>query len=126
MKSGRARLPRQKRATAKIEAPRAPDLQGNGFRKDAISQVGGEGSLGHDIHRPVNEILQVLLEPHEVQERASFFKRHEQIEVTVAVVFIPGQGTEDANGSRPAGLDRPARVVLFVPARVLFKKGRHS
>jgi hypothetical protein len=94
------------------------DSQGNGFRKDAISQVGREGSLGHDIHRLVDEILQILLESHEVQERAAFFKRHEQIEVTVAVVFTPGQGAEDAfrkvsKSIRATGVRLPGSATLY-------------
>lgn len=74
-----------------------PDSQGNGFRKDAISQVGREGSLGHHIHRAVYEILQILLEPHEIEEGAPLFEGHEQVEVAILPPFASGQGAEDAH-----------------------------
>ena len=46
-----------------------------------LSQVRGQGSLSDHIYRAAQEILQVLLESHKVQERAPFFELHKQIEV---------------------------------------------
>jgi hypothetical protein len=37
----------------------------------------------HRGYRAVDEVLEVLLEPHEVQERAPFPERHEEVEVAV-------------------------------------------
>src|SRR3954468_12502787 len=112
----RSRLPNEEnvlpsrtpdREDQQITEARAADIdrlgfrsQGNGFREDTIPQVGRQGSFRDHIHRTMNEVFQILLEADEIQERAAFSKRHEQIEVAVLPGLPSGQGTEDAHVHR--------------------------
>src|SRR5947208_15863207 len=109
----RSRLPNEEnvlpsrtpdREDQQITEARAADIdrlgfrsQGNGFREDTIPQVGRQGSFSDHIHRAVYEILQILLEPDQIQERAAFAKRNEQIEVAVLPTLSSGQRAEDAH-----------------------------
>lgn len=62
-----------------------------------LSNIGGQGSFCDHIHRAVYEVLQILLEPHEIQQRTPFFEGHEQIQIAAFVAFTPGKGAEDAH-----------------------------
>lgn len=75
-------------------------LQSDGFREHALTQVGREGLLSDHVYWTINEILQILLEAHEIQERAAFSKGHEEVEIAVLASFTPSQGTEDSHVPR--------------------------
>jgi hypothetical protein len=45
----------------------------------------------------MNEVFHVLLQPHEIQERAPFRQCDQQIQIAFLVPFTSGQGAEQAN-----------------------------
>jgi hypothetical protein len=65
----------------------------------------------------MNEILQVLLEPHEIQERALLPKCHEQVQIAAFAAFTsPG---EEVPGFflAPEGRQQTHRLPNLVPPR---------
>ena len=62
-----------------------------------LSNIGRQGPFCDHIHRAVYEFLQILFEPHEIQERAPFFEGYEQVEVAILPAFASGQGAKDAH-----------------------------
>ena len=68
--------------------------------ENAVSQVGREGLLRHDVDGTMHQILQVLFEPHEIQQRASFRERDEEIEIAAHARLAASLGAENPHVRR--------------------------
>lgn len=80
--------------------------QQDGFGEDPLSQVGGEGLLRHHVDRTTDQVFQVLLQSHEIQERAPFSEGYQQVEVAGVGAFTARQRAEDAHVPRPMAFCR--------------------
>jgi len=67
---------------------------------DGGTQVGIQAGLGHDIDAPTEQILKILAEAHEIEQRSVFVHVHEQIEIAGWSRFGARLGSEHAHVPR--------------------------
>jgi hypothetical protein len=97
-----------------LRGPRSRLSQRLGLGDDSGTEGRVNASVREDIHLPVKEIFEVLAQPDQVEQGASCFHFHEQVEIAVWTVLTASGRAEEPDISSSVACGDSQDVVPFV------------
>ena len=76
-------------------------LDGNGLAQHPLTHSRAETALGHDIHAPAQQVLEIHEQAAEIEHAPSRSHPYKKVDVARLVGFSTRDGTEYANIGRP-------------------------